>query len=339
MRAAVYHSNKKVLVEERPRPEIGKGEILMKVRASGICGSDVMEWYRIRKAPIVLGHEVAGTVEEVGSGVQDFKIGDRIFATHHVPCGECRYCKAGHETVCTTLRTTSFDPGGFSEFVRLPEINVLKGTIRLPDSMGFEQGTFIEPLGCVVRGQRIAGLQKGMSVLVLGSGISGLLHLMLAKSRGARIFATDIRQFRLDAAGRAGAEVFDAGAFTPEQLAEANGGRLADLVILCTGAVPAAAQAFQSVDKGGTILLFAPVPPGADVPVPLNELWSKCVKIVTSYAAAKHDLEEAVQLIADKTIDVSPIITNRLPLAEIQKGFDLAVSGENSIKVIIEPQK
>ena len=169
-RVAVYYKNDDIRLEERPFPKIGPGEILMRIEASGICGSDVMEWYRIKKAPLVLGHEVAGVVEEVGEGVKKFKKGDRITAAHHVPCNTCKYCLNGQYSVCDTLRSTNFDPGGFAQYVRLPAINVDRGTFLLGDGVSFEEGTFAEPLACVLRGQRIAGLRPGDSVLVLAVG-------------------------------------------------------------------------------------------------------------------------------------------------------------------------
>ncbi|MGB2876915.1 MAG: alcohol dehydrogenase catalytic domain-containing protein, partial [Dehalococcoidales bacterium] len=156
MRAAVWYNNRDIRIEEMPVPKIGPGELLLRVEASGICGSDVMEWYRLDKAPLILGHEVGAQVVEVGSGVENFKEGDCVSAAHHVPCNTCYYCLRGHHTMCDTLRKTNFDPGGFAEYVRLPAINVERGVFRLPDEMSYEEATFIEPLACVLRGQRIA---------------------------------------------------------------------------------------------------------------------------------------------------------------------------------------
>ena len=185
MQVAMYYNNRDVRLEQVPVPKIGPGELLIKTRASGICGSDLMEWYRIKKAPLVLGHEITGEVSEVGEGVNDFKVGDRVFSSHHVPCGRCRYCLSGHQSVCDLLRTTHFDPGGFAEYIRVPKINVELGTLQIPDTMTFDEGSFIEPLACVVRAQRFARMTAGQTVLVIGSGISGLLHIQLARGRGA----------------------------------------------------------------------------------------------------------------------------------------------------------
>ena len=276
MKVAMYYSNDDVRIEEMPKPEVKDGEILLKVMASGICGSDVMEWYRRSKAPLVLGHEVAGEVAEVGKGVKGFKEGDRVVVTHHVPCYKCRKCLQGNETMCVTLRSTKFYPGGFSEYVRVPEINVKNGTLKLPDRVSYEEGTFVEPLACVVRGQRTAGVSKGKTVLVLGSGIAGLLHIKLAKANGAeKVFATDISEYKLLAAGEAGADqVINANDDVPHLVGGYNDCMLAEVVIVCTGALPAMRQALASVERGGTILFFAPTEPGVEVPIHVDELWN-----------------------------------------------------------------
>ncbi len=337
MRAAVYYRNDDVRVEDVPRPKIGRCELLFKVKASGICGSDVMEWYRIKKAPRVLGHEATGEIIETGEGCPYMK-GQRVFVSHHVPCGECRYCESGHETACETLHTTNFEPGGFAEYVRVPEINVEKGVYVLPDSVSYEEGTLIEPLACVVRGQRTAGVGKGQTVLVLGSGIAGLLHVKLAKAKGARVIATDLNGWRLEKAKEFGADaVINAKDYTTDRLKELNGGRLADKVLLCTGALPAVKQALESADRGGAILFFAVPKPGAEVNVPINEFWRNEVSILTSYGAAPRDLKESLELIEKEEVRVDDMITHVLPLEKAQEGFSLVAAAGKSIKVILEP--
>ena len=339
MRVAMYYNNRDVRLEEVPVPEVGAGELLIKTRASGICGSDLMEWYRIKKAPLVLGHEIAGEVVEIGEGVKDFRVGERVFSSHHVPCGKCRYCLAGHQSVCDLLRTTHFDPGGFAEFIRVPSINVQLGTYRLPDEVTFDEGSFIEPLACVARAQRFARLSRGQTVLVIGSGISGLLHIQLARVRGAsRIIATDISDFRLRAAKQFGADAtIDGTEDAPARVRDLNGGRAADLVIVCTGALPAIKQAVRSIDRGGTLLFFAPTAAGVDVPIPLFDFWRDEISIVTSYAGSGEDLAQAMELIRARKVRVADMVTHRLPLAETGVGFQLTAAGRDSIKVIIDP--
>ena len=339
MRVAMYYNNNDVRLEEMPVPRIGPGEILVKVIASGICGSDVLEWYRIKKAPIVLGHEIAGEIVEVGEGVGKVKEGDRVFVSHHVPCNTCRYCRSGNHTVCETLHTTNFDPGGFAEYIRAPRINVDQGTFILPDEITFEDGSFVEPLACVVRGQRVAGLRPGMNVLVLGSGISGLLHIILARASGAgRIIATDISEYRLAKAREFGAdEVIHARENVPALVKELNGGYLAELVIVCAGALSAFEQALKSVDRGGTVLCFATTDPGVEIPIPANEFWRNSITVLPSYANSPYDAEVAIELIRSGRVNVNPLITHRLPLEETARGFRLVADAGESIKVIIEP--
>ncbi|HWN81917.1 MAG TPA: alcohol dehydrogenase catalytic domain-containing protein, partial [Candidatus Udaeobacter sp.] len=206
-RVAMYYSNRDVRLEERPLPRVGPGEMLVRVEASGICGSDLMEWYRKDKVPLVLGHEIAGVVAEVGTGVTKFAVGDRVVATHHVPCNTCGHCLRGNHTVCETLRRTHFDPGGFAEYLRLEPVHVDRGVLKLPDEVTLEDATFVEPLGCALRAQRRAGLLPGRSVLVIGSGIAGLLHVQAARAAGASpIVAVDMREPRLELARRLGAD-------------------------------------------------------------------------------------------------------------------------------------
>ena len=342
MRVAMYYNNHDVRVEEMPVPTIGPGEVLLRVEASGLCGSDVMEWYRIAKAPAVLGHEVAGVVAQVGEGVEGYKEGDRIVVAHHVPCNACSYCLSGHHTVCDTLRETSFEPGGFSEYLRVPAINVDRGMFPMPAGLSFEEASFAEPLACVYRGQKRANLRPGQSVLVLGSGLAGLLHINLARALGAGlIVATDMVDYRQEAARQLGADAaFPATEDVPARLREVNNGRLADLVIVCTGAPPALLQALQAVDRGGTVLFFAPTEPGVTVPVSINDVFFRNdVTLTTTYAGSPSDLVTALELIGAGQVQVGEMITHRLGLEEAGLGFKLTAEAQTSLKVILEPQR
>ncbi|KPK25880.1 MAG: alcohol dehydrogenase, partial [Desulfobacterales bacterium SG8_35_2] len=249
MRVAMYYNNRDVRLEEMETPRIESGEMLVQIFASSICGSDTMEWYRIKRAPLVLGHEIAGRVAKTGDGVTRFSTGDRVVATHHVPCFACHYCKTGHETVCDTLLGgTHFDPGGFCEYVRLPAINVERGTWLLPDEVTYEAATFVEPLACVLRGQRIANIRPGASVLVLGSGIAGLLHIKLAAANGAGLLvATDLNQERRALARQYGAHhALQADSDVAGEFRKLNNGRGADVVIVCAAAEAVCQQALQA---------------------------------------------------------------------------------------------
>jgi L-iditol 2-dehydrogenase len=337
----MYYSNQDVRLEEMSTPRIGQGEILMRVEASGICGTDLLEWYRLHKAPLVLGHEVAGVVVAVGGDVEHYKEGDRICAAHHVPCNTCHYCLSGHHTVCDTLRQTNFDPGGFAEYIRLPRINVEQGIFTLHDNVSFEEAIFVEPLACVLRGQRLANLQPGQTVLVIGSGVAGLLHMQLARNSGvAYILATDIVDYRLEAARKFGADVaVRADEYTPACVRQAADGRRADLVIICSGVVSAISQALESVERGGTVLFFAPTQPGVSISISVNDLfWRNEITLTSSYGASPADYAAALDLIQTGKIRVREMITHRLGLAETGLGFQLVARAEDSLKVIIEPQ-
>ena len=341
MRVAMYYRNSDVRLQEMQKPEVGPNELLVKVVASGICGSDVMEWYRIKRAPLVLGHEIAGDIVEVGRGVKRHKVGQRVFVSHHVPCMKCRYCLAGHTSTCDTLRTTNFYPGGFAEYIRVPEINLEHGVYVLPEELTYDDGAFIEPLACVVRGFKLCRFKPGSTVLVLGSGIAGLLNIKLAKAYGAeKIIATDLSNYRLDAARRFGADVvLDATKDVPRLVRESNSGRPADLVIVCAGSAGAIDHAFKSIDRGGTILLFAPPMPGTQVSVPLGDLWKDEITVTMTYAGSPDDIKDAIELLWTKKVIVSDMITHRFGLADVGKGFELVAKAGESIKVIIEPQK
>lgn len=325
MKTAVYYNNNDIRIEERPKPQIKNGELLVKVKASGICGTDLMEWYRIKKAPRVLGHEMTGEI--VGSMSDKFNIGQRVFVSHHVPCNACKHCLSGNHTACETLHKGNYDPGGFSEFVRIPEINVENGTYLLPENVSYEEGTMIEPLACVVRAQRIIDVREGQTVLVMGSGISGLLNIAVAKSKKAKVIATDINEYRLEKARQFGTdEVFNAN----EEL-----GIKADRIIMCTGAMPAFEAAFRYIDRKGIIMLFAI--PNKNILIPVEDFWRNELSIVSSYGAAPVDLEEALELIRNGTINVKDMITDRVRLEDIQKGFKIAGGAGNSLKVVVVP--
>ena len=340
MKCALYYSNKDIRIIEKDIPKINDDEVLLKVAASGICGSDVIEWYRKDKVPLVLGHEVTGVIAEVGKKVKKYKKGDRICAAHHVPCNTCKYCLSGHQTVCETLWTTNFDPGGFSEYLRLPKINVENGIYLLPDSVSFEEGTFTEPLACVVRGQRLAGVKPADTAIVFGSGLSGLLHISLLRATGAsKIIAVDINEKRLEYAKKFGADyIFNANNFAPEVIKDINEGFLSDIVILSTGADSAILQGLKSVRRGGAVLFFGAANDGAKLPLSINEIfWRSEVALLSSYAGSILDHKTALELIRSGRINVKDMITNRFPIEDIVKGFELTAQAQDSLKVIINP--
>jgi len=338
MKVAKWYNNQDIRIEEVPTPTPGPDEMLVRVMACGICGSDIVEWYRLPRAPLVPGHEIGAEVVEVGQAVRKFSPGDRVFVAPKVPCMQCDYCINGHYPVCTRIKERL--PGGFAEYVLVPHTLIENGTYRLPDTTSFEQSTFIEPLACVVRAQRLAGgVQQGQTVVVFGCGMSGLLHIKLAKAKNCQVIATDVNAGRLELAARLGADItIDAAENVAERLSDANDEK-AGVVILSTSATSAVDQAWKCVDKGGVIVFFAVPGPDRQISIPLNDFWTKEIKILTSYYCGPPDIIDAIDLIESETIKVDDMITHRLPLKDITRGFQLVLDGKESIKVIIHPNR
>ena len=255
-----------------------------------------------------------------------------------MPCNTCKHCLKGNHSVCDMLRSTNFDPGGFTEFVRVPAVNVDRGVFVLPDNVSFEDGSFSEPLGCVVRAMRACRMEPGKSMLVIGSGMSGILFIKLARALGAGLIAaTDVSPYRKQAAVVAGADfVFDAKDDVPALVRKALGGG-ADIVVLCASRDSAIEQGLKSVERAGTVIFFAPKQPGETYPLPLFDLWRDNVTVVNSYASPPYDTMVALDLISSGRVTVSDLVTHRLALSEAGAGFRLAAEAGESMKVIIEP--
>jgi L-iditol 2-dehydrogenase len=334
MKFGLYYAADDVRVAERPVPAIGPSEVLVRVATCGICGSDTMQWYRgpavERMGGINTGHEIAGEIVSAGESVRPYKPGDRVVVVHHFPCMRCTPCLDGNETACEAMRDKYIEPGGFSQFIRILEPCVANGMYPIPDSMSFEQGSFVEPLACVVRSVRKTGPMAGRSVLVFGSGLAGLLHIKLAHCLGAsQITAVDTNPNRLEAARRAGA---DAAISPAESIPQA------DRIYVCTGSPKAAEAALASVNRGGHILFFATDGPDKQLPIPLTRFWTMQPTIGFSYGAAPRDLRESLDLIASGRVSVCDLVTHRFGMDHIAEAFEIASSPrDSSLKVIVEP--
>ena len=337
MKVSMWYNNKDIRIEEAPTPKPGPEEILVKVISCGICGSDIVEWYRLPRAPLIQGHEIGGEVVEVGGSVKNFGPGDRVFVAPKVPCMECYYCKNEHYPVCSNIKDRM--PGGFAEYVLVPESLVENGTYLLPNNVTCDQSTFIEPLACVVRAQRLAGVKNDQTVMVIGCGMSGLLHIKLAKAKKCRIIATDINEKRLKFAEKMGADfTINAKEDVPERLIAENR-KKADVVILCSSAISAVEQAWKCVDKGGVMVFFAVPGPDKVVTIPINYFWTQEIRIITSYYCGPPDIVDAIKLIESGEIEVDDMITHKLPLKDTAEGFQLVMDGNESLKVIIRPNE
>ncbi len=335
MKVSYWYNNQDIRIEEIPTPTPGPNEMLVKVISCGICGSDIVEWYRLPRAPLVQGHEIGAEIVALGDSVKRYKPGDRVFIAPKVPCRKCFYCVRGHFPQCTEVKERL--PGGFAEYILVPQILVESGTYLLPEKITYDQSTFIEPLACVVRAERLAGIKKGDSVLVIGCGMSGLLHVKLAKAKGCKVIAVDINKTKLEYAARLGADIIIEAVNNVADQLVARAGKKADVVLLCAAAQQALEQGWKCVDKGGVIVLFTVPGPDKHVVVPINDFWMKEITIRTSYYCGPPDITEAMNLLESGNIVVDDLITHRLGLADIAYGFRLVSDGRESIKVIIKP--
>ncbi|MGB8345229.1 MAG: alcohol dehydrogenase catalytic domain-containing protein, partial [Ktedonobacteraceae bacterium] len=300
MLAVEYHANNDIRLVERPVPHVGPGELLVQLRACGICASDVMEWYMQPRAPLYPGHEPVGVVAVVGEGVRQFAVGQRVFVHHHVPCMVCHFCQRGSYSQCLTFRATRLDPGGLAEYIRVPALNVQLDVLPIPDDLSFATATLIEPLGCCVRGIDRAAMQPGDSVLVLGAGSNGLLLSLLAQQRGAgRVMIADPIAYRRQRAIDVGVDhaLDPQSAPLLEQVVAFNDGRKPDIVIVTPSSISAMRQGIDLCGGGGAVLLFAPARPTAELPVSPNHFFFQEITLRTSYSAGPYETRLALDLL------------------------------------------
>lgn len=336
MKVARCYSFDDVRVEDEAIPRVGPGEALVRVRVCGVCTGEAMPWYVNRKCPTVLGHEPVGVIEKLGPGVRGFREGDRIFFHHHTSCGRCADCKRGHPTLCREFHETHLDPGGFSEFVRIPKLNLQKDTLKLPASVSDESGVLIEPLACSIHALKRLNLRPKDTVLMIGTGIMGLLNIQTAKVYGAgRILACDLKEARRRAARRYGADE----AFAPSirKIRAATGGRGADCVIVGPPTASALEYGFESAAPGATIQLFAPMPPDAKIAPNFHDLYFKEQSVTTSYSCDAGDTRAALALLARKKIKTSGLITHRYGLSGVGEALRRTYQGEGILKAAIYP--
>ena len=340
MRVARYYSRHDIRTEQMEIPPIEAGEMLVQVKACGLCGSDLMEWYADSKAPAVLGHEPAGFVSRLGSGVSEFTPGDRVFVHHHVPCFVCHYCRRGNYSCCETFKRNGIDPGGFAEYIRVSRLNVERDVLQLPESISFEEATLIEPLACAIRGIKRAGVRPGDTVLIMGMGVSGLLLAQLCRLWGARLtVASDPVRYRLDKALQLGADIGvdpakeDLGAML-NTLTEGTG---ADVVVVAVGSAQVMREGLELVSKGGTVLIYAPLPPGDALDVDVCDLLFSEKTLVSTYSCGPDDTRLALNLIADGRVVLDGLVTHRFGLDEVDEALQLAAHAGESLKVVIVP--
>jgi len=460
MKVARLYSFNDIRIEDIPLPEVGPGDALLKTRASGICSGDVMPWYIEKKAPLVLGHEPAGEIVELGSSLvtrhPTFSVGDRVFTHHHAPCLTCRHCRRGDHVQCETWKNTKIIPGGISEYILIPEINLKNDTLKLPENVSFEDGTLVEPTACVLKGLKRAGFKfknsspkgtphprieygagsnplpqgergqsevfplqeerglldsfapeeerknsdlffpargesynptrpplnlrggkeglsldgkpllhfpsldgnashtspslegrgvgegdvflSGSTVLVIGLGVMGQLHVLVAKRLGAeRVIGADKVQYRLQKAKEFGADdIID---ISKENLVSSlkkiTNGEMADLVIVGPNSVEAMQEGLSAAGAGGTVFFFTPAKPGEKLLIDPNDLYFKDINIVTSYSCGPVETREALMLIEEGVVSAEKLVTHRFPIEKTAEAFRLTAEARDSLKVVI----
>ncbi len=333
---SVVLDNGKVFIKEVEIPKLSQGDVLVKMRSCGLCGTDVEKICgQYTASQPILGHEPSGVVEE--SMAEGIRKGDRVFAHHHVPCYECYYCRKGSPTMCPYYRKTNLDPGGFSEYFRVPAWNVQRGGIlKLPDSVSFDEGSFVEPLATVVRGQRRVGVSEGDYVLVIGAGPMGLLHVLTAKrNKAGEVIVADVSEFRVNFASRmADHSLNSAKVKVPEEVRNLTDGRGADVVIVASGAPKAILDGLRSVRKGGKLLLFGVPFKGTVLDYDVSDLLNNEISVISSNAAVEEDTQEALSMLEKKEVKVEALITHRFPLDEFEDAVRMSKEGK-AIKAII----
>ena len=338
MKVARLYDYLDVRLEDDPIPEVGEGEALVRMRACGICSGDVVAWYIKKKAPLVFGHEPAGEIVDLGRGVRSFRVGQRVFVHHHAPCLACRACARGEFVQCPVWKQTNIRPGGMAEYFVVPRVNLENDTLALPDAVSFDDAALIEPTACVVKSLRRAGSVHGATVLIIGLGVMGQLHVLLARAGGAaRVLGADLVADRCRHADALGADaVFNAGEVDlAAAIADATGGEGAEVVIAGPATVQALETALRCVARGGTVVQFMGTPPETKLELDTFDYYFRELRLVPSYSCGPPDTREALRLIEAGVVRAHHVVTHRFPLMEAGKAYEHAATNTSSIKTVV----
>ncbi len=341
MRVARLYKFGDIRIEEVPLPEPNEKAALVRVKACGICSGDVMPWYIEKKAPLVLGHEIAGEIVKIGDKIKgeiSLKEGDRVVVHHHAPCMECVFCSRGDYVQCETWRSSKIIPGGMAEYILVPYENLKHDTLKIPENVTFEQAVLVEPTACVVKSLKRARIKKGDTLLVIGLGVMGQMHIMLAREFGIkRVIGADLVPFRLERALKAGADyVIDVSKEDLKQkLKEITDGVMPQVVIVGPGSTELISQSLSLVSRGGTVVIFTPTPPNEILHISVNEIYFKDITITTSYSCGPDDTREALSLIEKGILKAELLITHRFCLDEVRKAYEITAEAKNSLKCMV----
>ncbi len=335
MKVARLYDFGDIRVEEHPRPRIGPDDILVRASACGICSGDIMPWYIRRKAPLVLGHEPVGVVEEVGAAVRDFIPGQRVFVHHHAPCFQCAACRRAQYVQCPTWRGSKIDPGGMAEFFAVSAVNQ-RDTLALPDHVRDLDGVLVEPSACVVKSLRRSEMRPGETVAIIGLGIMGMIHVVLARHLGAaQIIGIDLFETRARRARELGADHgLVAGHDIVDQVRELTRGAMADVVIVGPGTVRALHTGLELAGKGATVLQFTATAPGEEMTIKPHDLYFNDTRFITSYSCGPDDTRQALQLVERGVLSADALVTHSFPLEQVSEAFSTAQRQE-ALKVVV----
>ena len=343
MKTAIL-DNKIVKIVNRDLPKVGKNDVLVRMKTCGICGSDLEKIfgnYGMRSSKI--GHEPAGEITEVGENVKAFGTGERVFIHHHVACYACHYCYNDDFTMCEKYQSSNIEPSGLSEYILVPEWNVLRGgLVKLPDKVNFNQAALIEPIACCLRSINKLNLKKADKIAIFGAGPTGLIHMILAKLFGAsKIVIVDINEFRLNFAKKMDPGITtinlkdnDANDFS-KKVFSSIGQMGSDISIISTSNLDAFVKSLKITRKGGTVSLFGVPSKDSDLRIDLNLIYSKELKIIPSYATSEKEIHQTITLLENNIIDIEPLITHKFSLSESSDALEHAHKAKDSMKIII----
>ncbi|KES19583.1 Threonine dehydrogenase or related Zn-dependent dehydrogenase [Gilliamella apicola SCGC AB-598-B02] len=343
MKASVCYKQNDLRTEDLPIPEISDNEVLIKMLACGLCGTDIQ---KIRgdsvNKPTVLGHEVVGEIVKKGKNVSKFEIGDRVITAIHVPCFTCHYCNKGHYTICEQFRTNNIDPGGFAEFIRIPELHLNHLTHKVSNNVTDEEATLIEPIACCLHGLKQADIRPNDSVLIMGAGTIGILHAQLAKIKGAnKVIVSDMSEFKLQKALKVGCD-YAINIKEKNIIDEVNkitDGQGVDVIVIAAGVSSLVADAVNMVRRAGKIIVFSGFDKNKLVTLDVSRFFKDEISIIGTYSVTPYEFPEALDLLEKRKLNTKEMITHVYPLNKLSEAIDISTNPEQPVlKVIIKAE-
>ena len=343
MKASVCYKQNDLRTEDLPIPEISDNEVLIKMLACGLCGTDIQ---KIRgdsvNKPTVLGHEVVGEIVKKGKNVSKFEIGDRVITAIHVPCFTCHYCNKGHYTICEQFRTNNIDPGGFAEFIRIPELHLNHLTHKVSNNVTDEEATLIEPIACCLHGLKQADIRPNDSVLIMGAGTIGILHAQLAKIKGAnKVIVSDMSEFKLQKALKVGCD-YAINIKEKNIIDEVNkitDGQGVDVIVIAAGVSSLVADAVNMVRRAGKIIVFSGFDKNKLVTIDVSRFFKDEISIIGTYSVTPYEFPEALDLLEKRKLNTKEMITHVYPLNKLSEAIDISTNPEQPVlKVIIKAE-